>query len=292
LALLVPTSGPYVAAYSPRQGTVLLPGSVPGPTSLYGAVGLCRRGWDLLWHVHDHRVDDTTSWARTLIELLYLGADWFLRAQALEYFAAGIPGALTLGVAPGGLPEVAWPYGANGPGLPAGGVGNLFSAVLDGVGARGSTETSGTLLLSAVSGTPAATSPASLTAGHAVNGLGSINMDSRLRECQLNLRLLPYSTPAPDVVTTADENVPVAPSGDDPKDLSVASTAGAAASGVGTYISNAVEPKTVKFSYDGITADQVLNIPDGNFVNMVPIARGDTIILPSASETNQWFTTT
>ncbi len=158
--------------------TYLPQAQAAGATTVRGAIGLARAGWRLRWDTHEHRVDDTTSWGKTLIEMIYLGADWHLQAELLEY-SIGTTTALV------------WPW--NPVTAP---MGTTFGAQLAGVGSRATNFGSGSLVLTAIAGTPAAASPAALTAPQAIGHGSWFSMDSKNREMPLDARLLP-STASP-----------------------------------------------------------------------------------------------
>lgn len=139
-----------------------------------------RSGWTLRWEVREHRVDDTISWGRALIETIFLGADWRLMAQSLEYSASG-------------LTEMIWPWNDLTDDVVPEPVTTLFTVNASGISERATNRASGNLMLSAVAGTPAALSPATLSAAQAVSGNGMFGMDSRNRESPVEMRLLPYT---------------------------------------------------------------------------------------------------
>ena len=286
MALILPTAGPYICGYAPKTGTQLF-SATPGPVAAFANVGLCRRGWDLMWEVREYRTDDTTSWGRSLIELIYLGADWSMRATALEYFAPGIPGALSLGFGAGGFPEIAWPWGSQGTT-----VGARFGASLQNVGQRASNSASGILTLLSVAGTTASASPAVFTASQAVSGSGGFGFNSQLRESNLHMRLIPYSTALPNVITTIAQNLSTDVPGSNT--IIVTSMAGAANSGVGIY--TRLSDGTVwNFSYTSTEPNQTafvtLSVDPSVLEGMIPISAGDPVSLPSSGVTTQWFTT-
>ena len=83
MALISPTAGPYLGDYFP-------PGISPGIV-----LGIMRYGYVLEWQIYGHEVNRTTSWARTTIEGIHLGADWRLTSQAMEYSSPGSLGGIT-----------------------------------------------------------------------------------------------------------------------------------------------------------------------------------------------------
>lgn len=190
IALIYPTAGPYLGTYVPSTfGTDAEPFTY--------ALGLMRDGWSLEWSTHEHLVNRTISWAHTTIEGIHLGADWSLKARALEY---DISNQKVNGVSPSicGVTEALWPWGNR-----TGGYVPPFSPVAisakllvaaSGVSQR-YTDRAGTLNLTAVSGTTASFSPSTLTADYVINRNGSLNFDSKLREAPLNFLLLPFTTP-------------------------------------------------------------------------------------------------
>lgn len=132
-------------------------------------------GFVLTFQPHADLINDTDQYRRTLIETIYAGIDWRLRYRTKEW-NAGMQGAFAQ-------------YGAQGtnpaPGMSLGVIGRKGSAI------------SQALVLTAVAGTPAATSPATLTASQALLAPES-NIDMKftaaVREVPIEHVLLPYST--------------------------------------------------------------------------------------------------
>ena len=72
MALITTIAGPYV-------------GTADG-----SALGITRSGYSLSWTVHAHVVNDTTSWGRSMIEGVFMGADWSLAAVFREANSTGL----------------------------------------------------------------------------------------------------------------------------------------------------------------------------------------------------------
>lgn len=173
MALILTTSGAYLGVY-----TAPVPGSSGGAA---GVIGITRDGFNLAWTVHDRAVRRTTSFGSTLVESIYMGADWQLRMLMLEYVFSGHR-------------QVAWPWGTVGALVP---VPIEFPVRMGRVGRRG-TDNAGVLALtqsSAVSGS--ALSPLTFTANFAILKPGSQSgwaFDSKLRTTPVVMDLLPYDS--------------------------------------------------------------------------------------------------
>ncbi len=108
-------------------------------SSTYAAssLGITETGYDLVFAPQYEKIDESDAWGLTLIDLVYRGVRAQVIARSLEYGAAGILGAI-------------WPWGTYG---------------TLGVIARMSVVSSlaGALVLTSTAGTPAASSPTTLT---------------------------------------------------------------------------------------------------------------------------------
>lgn len=136
-----------------------------------------RSGYRLSWSIHDRRFKDSVSFGQSLIEKIYLGADWSMMFIAREYSMQQAR-------------EAAWPWGT----VANVGMSRRFPARMGKVGRRGSS-VAGQLYLSAVAGTTAQTqgAPATLCAKHALfAGASSLTFDALNRELMIRLDLLPY----------------------------------------------------------------------------------------------------
>ncbi len=172
MALLIPVSGPYVSTYT--SGASAFGGNTARTTGITSD-----DGYRLLWTVHKQRIgnDGTDRWGLSLLENVYRGADFSISYRAREYALSNT--------------QVVWPYAAA-----ATGNANLAPAIgIPGVCDDTSSFT-GILAMSAISGTPAASNPATLTASHATIADGQqidLLFTSKLRETPVVLNLLPIS---------------------------------------------------------------------------------------------------
>ncbi len=129
-------------------------------------------GYELSWVTHQDEVRGTDAYGNSLLQTIYRGADWRLRALFKEYRQANM--------------NAAWNFGraAN----------NALSPVM-GVIARLGTDIGHAIVLTSTAGTPAATNPTSLTALSVVSAPGanhSIGFTSKERTVPVELVLLPY----------------------------------------------------------------------------------------------------
>lgn len=136
---------------------------------------LTERGYELAWTIHGRPINDTTSYANSLIDGIYLGADWNLIFVAREFLF-------------GGALDAFWPFGTIGDV-------RMDAALPIKMGYAGQRwrDRAGTIILTAVTGTPADGNPATLTAEQAIVAPGSYRfaMTSKIRELPINLMLLP-----------------------------------------------------------------------------------------------------
>lgn len=159
---------PLILAIAGRYTTTWDPVGV-GPAV---NVGICTDdGYELAMQVHGEEVKGTDAFAQTLLDGIYQGADFRLRYTSMEYKDA--------------LMEVFWPWGAGT---------NKIDFRLGTIGRRYS-EVAGQLIMTATAGTPAAASPATLTAEGAIvspNTNLSTNFTSKTRLVPIEQVLLPY----------------------------------------------------------------------------------------------------
>lgn len=169
MALITAIAGPYTAVHS-------IKGGVP-----FALVGVAREGFHLSWSTHEHEIRKTTSFASSLIESIYLGADWGIQMHLREYARQGFL-------------DIVWPWGARNDSALAPSMGPTFPVKMGRAGRR-ATDNAGILLLTSTLATPAVASPATLTANFAIlrqGGGSSLNFDSTLRESPVTMNLLPY----------------------------------------------------------------------------------------------------
>lgn len=133
------------------------------------AVGITRQGFDLDMTVKQEMIDESDAYGLTTIDWIYRGGDAFLQWTSRAYKA--------------GSYAPFWPFGALGViATTAAPISRLASAI------------AAATVLTAVANTPAAATPATLTAPLALlapNYNGKLLFDSRLREVPVRQQLLP-----------------------------------------------------------------------------------------------------
>lgn len=153
----------------PVGGEVLIVGEY---TATYGGVALGIFEGDaglptLSQQTKAEPIANTSKYAKTTIDAIWQGADWFMQFTCLEYKAG---------------PRVAfWPFHATLSAL--GAIGRLYYGMAS------------PLVLTAVAGTPAAATPATLTASKTILAPGyntQLVYGPTLRKVPLRLQLLPY----------------------------------------------------------------------------------------------------
>ena len=170
MALITAIAGPYTGVYTPGAGA-----SGSGLGALAQGI-LADDGYRLVWTIHKQRIgnDGTDQFGNSLLESVYRGMDFTIVYRCREYAVNNV--------------VVSLPYG----------VGAQTLSPRHGQAGRtdGGNSIDGSLVLTAASGTPAATNPATLTAPHVVIA-DNTNMDltftSKLRELPIALVLYPYS---------------------------------------------------------------------------------------------------
>lgn len=119
------------------------------------------------WEPKAEMINRSDVYGDTMLDIIYRGCDWFFQTEFKEYRAGPI--------------AVAFPWGAIG--------------VLGTIGRLGS-DVALPLVLTATAGTPAATTPATLTAPKAIlapNSNPRAQFNSRLRTLPVRMVLLPVS---------------------------------------------------------------------------------------------------
>jgi hypothetical protein len=137
-------------------------------------VGITRQGHEIEVALKAEVIDESDLYGLSMIDLIHRGGNAFYQANFREYKAGSIsvltaPFAGTLGI----LVNAANPVGAVG------------------------SDKAQALVLTAATGTPAATSPATLTASKAILAEDypvKLLFDSRLREIPVRMRLIPYAS--------------------------------------------------------------------------------------------------
>lgn len=172
MALITTVAGAYTTTYTPNSG-----GGASGAGGGALAQGITTDdGFQLVWAIHKQRIgnDGTDRYGQTLLEGVYRGADWRLIYRCREYSANNM--------------NAAWPYGRVAAGGP------LYPHM--GVISRLDSQIEGGIIMTAVTGTPAATNPATLSAPHVAQNDGTavhLNFTSRERQLPVDLVLYPYS---------------------------------------------------------------------------------------------------
>lgn len=143
-------------------------------TATYNAVaiGPTRQGFSLRFTFNGQAIDRSDQWGDTYLDYIYRGGSCRMSADAMEYKAGTI--------------TPIWPWGAIG----------TFITTTNPIGRRAS-DVASTIILTSTANTPAATSPASLTATYAIIAEGqelALDFTSELREVPLIWRLLPYTS--------------------------------------------------------------------------------------------------
>lgn len=160
MALITTISGPYVGVVG---------SGIP--------LGMTQSGFTLSWAIHGHRVNKTNSWGKTLIEGVFMGADWSISAVFREANSVGLLATM-------------YPWGRNAAANP-----RTLPYMLGNMGRRW-TSFAVPLTLASFAGTPAAASPATLTATQAIvpDGAYRLNFDSSSRDIPVQYVLLPDSS--------------------------------------------------------------------------------------------------
>lgn len=117
---------------------------------------------------HGEPVNNTDAYGKSTIDGIYQGGDYFAQFMCMEYKAGSI--------------AAFWPFGALG---------------VMGVIARLYYDMAAALVLTAVAGTPAATSPATLTATKSILAMGfngRLLFGPTLRKVPIRLQLLPFTS--------------------------------------------------------------------------------------------------
>ena len=146
-------------------------------------VGITRDGYELQLDSEMEDISETDAYGLSVIDGIWRGGNCFLQFTSTAY-------------KPGSL-EAFWPFGgpAEGPGV----LGVLFDGTLHEdinlpIGELAS-NVAKSMVLTASKGTPAASSPATLTGAYALLARGAggrLLFNSKLREVPVRLRLYPY----------------------------------------------------------------------------------------------------
>lgn len=132
------------------------------------ALGICDEGYELQVEMHQETINQTDIFGDTMIDWVYRGMDFFLQAEFMEYKAGPV--------------AASFPYGALG---------------VQGVIGRLASDIATSLVLTATTGTPAAATPATLTASKAIlapNWSSRASFHSRLRRLPVRFSLLAFDS--------------------------------------------------------------------------------------------------
>lgn len=136
-------------------------------TMAASALGITKTGYKLSWESKAEMLEESDVYGMMVMDFLALGTNWYCQTEFLE--------------ANGAAPIAsAYPWGSMG---------------VQGIIARLATDVAGALVLTATASTPAASSPASLTASKAILTPGfqpELLYSSRLRTLPCKFSLLPY----------------------------------------------------------------------------------------------------
>ena len=142
-------------------------------TATFNAVdiGISRTGFELEFQFKQEAIDETDAYGLTTIDMIHRGCDTLLNATLREYKA--------------GSKAILWPIG--------GGTIGKIASVAKPIGTLAS-DNAAALVFTSVANTPAASSPATLTASKAwiaPNYNPRILFDSRLRDVPIRMIFLP-----------------------------------------------------------------------------------------------------
>ena len=132
---------------------------------------LAEQGWELNCTPKGEEINATDQYGMSLIEIIYRGADWRVRAVGKEYST--------------NLIQAWWPWSTKA---------NPLQTAMGIIARRGS-EIAGSMTWTSTAGTPAANNPNTLTAGLCIAALNAnlpILFTSRCRDVPIELVFLPY----------------------------------------------------------------------------------------------------
>lgn len=157
-------AGRYAGTYDPPGGTAA------------ADMGITDQGWELEASVAKELIGETDAHGESVIDAIYRGlSNVYLQGNGLEWTA--------------GMLRALFPYGAAD--VPASGSGYIGSGVIG----RLDSNVAGAIVLSAVSSTPAAAAPATLTASLCAIAEGfpvKLLYNSKLRRLPGRWRVYPY----------------------------------------------------------------------------------------------------
>jgi hypothetical protein len=147
-------------------------------------VGITREGYEITLDTEIEEIGETDAWGQSVIDGIWRGGNCFLQFVSTAYKAGSL--------------AAFWPYGGS---IAAAGV--LGILVDDSIAAPNklpigqlASNIAKAFVLTAAAGTPAATTPATLTANLALlarNFSGRLLYNSKLRDVPIRLRLFPYT---------------------------------------------------------------------------------------------------
>ncbi len=138
------------------------------------SLGLARQGYDLDFQFKQEIIEETDAYGLTIIDMIMRGADTFVSATLREWIA--------------GSKALLWAVGG-------GTMGKIFTSAVP--CAASAYDLSQSLVFTATAGTPAATSPATLTASKAFMAPSfnpKILFDSRIRDLPVRMICFPYAS--------------------------------------------------------------------------------------------------
>jgi len=131
------------------------------------ALGQTEEGYELQFEHKNDLISKSDVFGDKLLDMIYRGTDWFFQSEFKEWKAGPI--------------AVAFPWAAMG---------------VEGVIGRLGSDVAASLVLTSTTGTPAATTPSTLTASHTIlapNSNPRAQFNSRLRTLPVRMVMLPYN---------------------------------------------------------------------------------------------------
>lgn len=169
MALITAIAGAYTATYQPPAASGA--SGAGGAAAAQGITG--DDGFRLVWSIHKQRIgnDGTDQYGLSHLEGIYRGADWSILYRCREYSVNNM--------------NAAWPYGK---------VGVVALQPIMGTIARLDSAVGGQLVMTNVTGTPAAGNPATITVPKCIQADGTnygLEFTSKLREVPIHLQIIP-----------------------------------------------------------------------------------------------------
>lgn len=165
-ALITVIAGRYSGVYTPQGGGGL-------------SLGILEEdGFEVSVQPKGEEINQSDAYGLSLLDFIFRGADWRCRYRGKEYGTS--------------ILQVLWPWGKGAQQL----------SPLMGVIGRRASDVAGSLVLTATTGSPAANSPATLTAGLCITSPNTnlpMNLTSRARIVPIEQVWLPYVVAGSDV---------------------------------------------------------------------------------------------